>query len=194
MSNITNEAIVIEEAMMRMNIKQIKRVQYDDSPRHHDHDLFGPHHGGQNYEDDDSISSLTATSEEQENSTTVFIETNSKEQAGHTTPWQRPDDDDGIRLNTVAMIKHILLTSQKKNNRNNPTNRKWLQKLPEMAQLLEEFLYKSSRSFEEYTNTRTLDFRIKLAAKKMVFGHMNRVQQGGMKRSSPPLLVVVQQE
>ena len=87
MSHLANEAIDIEDSMMRMKIEQINYYEYDN------HSIT-------------STSSLTedaSEEEEQENTATVFIETN-HQHAGRTTPWQKPDEDDEIRLNTVAMM------------------------------------------------------------------------------------------
>ena len=49
-----------------------------------------------------------------------------------------------------------------------PTRPEWVRKLPEMAKKLEESLYRSANSFDEYKDELTVDFRVKPA------GYLNK--------------------
>ena len=71
--------------------------------------------------------------------------------------WQN-DGDYQDRKQMIAKIVHLL--QQRKPN----APQEWLRKLPQMAKRLEESLYRSAKSFEEYNDSNTLKHRLQQLA------------------------------
>eukprot|EP00898_Chlorokybus_atmophyticus_P002752 jgi/Chlat1/3478/Chrsp23S03677 len=81
--------------------------------------------------------------------------------------WQT----DGDKPQRVAIFKQILdFFKQRKRN----GSKDWQQKLPDLVRRMEEELYRSARSKEEYADPTTLEQRLQLIARRMA----NRPQTG----------------
>ena len=109
--------------------------------------------------------------------------------------WQS-DKDYQERRKMIAKIVHLL--QQRKPN----APQEWLKKLPQMAKRLEESLYRSAKSFQEYNDASTLKNRLQQLAvnigmktKKMQQQQMmhQRQQQQQMRQSSTTSAGVPQQ-
>lgn len=79
------------------------------------------------------------------------------------------------------IAKIVYLLQQRK--RNAPSE--WLKKLPQMAKRLEESLYRSAKSFDEYNDASTLKFRLQQLA--MTIGKKANQQQGLQSQTNPQL-------
>mmetsp|Transcript_127553 Transcript_127553/g.369253 ORF Transcript_127553/g.369253 Transcript_127553/m.369253 type:complete len:1783 (-) Transcript_127553:44-5392(-) len=88
--------------------------------------------------------------------------------------WQS-DQDYNERRKMIAKIVHLL----KQRKPNAPQD--WLKKLPQMAKRLEESLYRSAKSFEEYNDASTLKQRLQQLAHNIGM-KTKRMQQAQMQQ------------
>jgi len=104
--------------------------------------------------------------QQQQQTTTIYAN------QGLNGGWQS-DQDYNERRKMIAKIVHLL----KQRKPNAPQD--WLKKLPQMAKRLEESLYRSAKSFDEYNDASTLKQRLQQLAHNIGM-KTKRIQQAQM--------------
>ena len=94
--------------------------------------------------------------------------------------WYFQDQHLQERRSMITRIAQLMITTKP----NPPAD--WLQKLPNMARRLEETLFRSAASFEEYRDTSTLKRRLQALAIVMGLGPQQQQQAAGPAPASPP--------
>merc|ERR1712238_57807 len=107
-----------------------------------------------------------APQQQQQQTTTIYPH------QGLNGGWQS-DQDYNERRKMIAKIVHLL----KQRKPNAPQD--WLKKLPQMAKRLEESLYRSAKSFDEYNDASTLKQRLQQLAHNIGM-KTKRIQQAQM--------------
>ncbi|CAM6125894.1 unnamed protein product [Calypogeia fissa] len=96
-------------------------------------------------------------------------------------PWRKTwhtDTDVALRR---TVVENILQLFQK---RRGPVTAEWQQKLPDFVKRLEEALYRSAITKEEYADQNTLESRLQTVAKRMTSGNQRAPQHGSQTMSS----------
>eukprot|EP00237_Pycnococcus_provasolii_P002156 CAMPEP_0119202076 /NCGR_PEP_ID=MMETSP1316-20130426/31002_1 /TAXON_ID=41880 /ORGANISM="Pycnococcus provasolii, Strain RCC2336" /LENGTH=327 /DNA_ID=CAMNT_0007198249 /DNA_START=234 /DNA_END=1213 /DNA_ORIENTATION=- len=109
-----------------------------------------------------------------------------------TASWKTWQSDQDV-MDRKALIQQILqLFRHRKPN----VIREWCDKLPDFVRRLEEALYKSARTKEEYTDPNTLESRLQNVARRMVTRQASQATQpsaGAMSVAGQPPMVGQQQ-
>merc|ERR1712238_45367 len=123
-----------------------------------------------------------APQQQQQQTTTIYPH------QGLNGGWQS-DQDYNERRKMIAKIVHLL----KQRKPNAPQD--WLKKLPQMAKRLEESLYRSAKSFDEYNDASTLKQRLQQLAHNIGM-KTKRIQQAQMqaRAQQQPIAPLQQQQ